>query len=28
IGHKLDDTVRAKVPSGFKEYEIVDIRYE
>ena len=28
IGHKLDDTVRAKVPSGVKEYEIVDIRYE
>jgi transcription elongation factor GreA len=28
IGHKLDDTVRAKVPAGFKEYEIVDIRYE
>ncbi len=28
IGHKLDDTVKAKVPSGFKEYEIVDIRYE
>ncbi len=27
IGHKLDDTVRAKVPSGVKEYEIVDIRY-
>jgi transcription elongation factor GreA len=28
IGHKLDDTVRAKVPAGFREYEIVDIRYE
>jgi transcription elongation factor GreA len=28
IGHKLDDTVRAKVPAGVKEYEIVDIRYE
>jgi transcription elongation factor GreA len=28
IGHKLDDSVRAKVPSGFKEYEIVDIKYE
>ncbi len=27
IGHKLDDTVRAKVPSGVKEYEIIDIRY-
>lgn len=28
IGHKLDDTVKAKVPSGVKEYEIVEIRYE
>ena len=28
IGHKLDDTVKAKVPSGVKEYEIVDIKYE
>ena len=28
IGHRLDDTVRAKVPSGIKEYEIIDIRYE
>jgi len=28
IGHKLDDTVKAKVPSGIKEYEIVDIKYE
>jgi transcription elongation factor GreA len=28
IGHKLDDTVRAKVPSGVKEYEIMEIRYE
>ncbi len=27
IGHKLDDTVRAKVPAGVKEYEIIDIRY-
>ncbi len=27
IGHKLDDSVRVKVPSGVKEYEIVDIRY-
>ena len=27
IGHKLDDTVRVKVPSGVKEYEIVDIKY-
>ena len=28
IGHKLDDSVKAKVPSGVKEYEIVDIKYE
>jgi transcription elongation factor GreA len=28
IGHKLDDTVRVKVPAGLKEYEIVEIRYE
>lgn len=28
IGHKLDDTVKAKVPAGVKEYEIVEIRYE
>ncbi len=27
IGHRLDDTVRVKVPSGLKEYEIIDIRY-
>jgi transcription elongation factor GreA len=27
IGHRLDDTVKVKVPSGLKEYEIVDIRY-
>jgi len=27
IGHKLDDSVRVKVPAGLKEYEIVDIRY-
>lgn len=27
IGHKLDDTVRAKVPSGIKEYEIIEIKY-
>lgn len=27
IGHKLDDSVRVKVPSGLKEYEIIDIRY-
>ena len=28
IGHKLDDTVKAKVPSGIKEYEIIEIKYE
>jgi transcription elongation factor GreA len=28
IGHKLDDSVKAKVPSGVKEYEIIDIKYE
>ncbi len=28
IGHKLDDTVKVKVPSGVKEYEIIEIRYE
>jgi transcription elongation factor GreA len=28
IGHKLDDTVKAKVPAGMKEYEIVEIKYE
>jgi transcription elongation factor GreA len=27
IGHKLDDTVKVKVPSGVKEYEIIEIRY-
>ncbi len=27
IGHRLDDTVRVKVPSGLKEYEIIDISY-
>jgi transcription elongation factor GreA len=27
IGHKLDDSVRVKVPSGLKEYEIIDIKY-
>jgi len=27
IGHKLDDSVRVKVPSGTKEYEIIDIKY-
>ena len=28
IGHKLDDTVKVKVPAGEKEYEIIDIKYE
>lgn len=28
IGHKLDDEVRVKVPSGLKIYEIIDIRYK
>ncbi|NTW99059.1 MAG: transcription elongation factor GreA [Geobacteraceae bacterium] len=28
IGHKLDDSVRVIVPSGTKEYEIIDIKYE
>jgi len=28
IGHKLDDSVKAAVPSGIKEYEIIDIKYE
>jgi transcription elongation factor GreA len=28
IGHKLDDTVKVSVPSGTKEYEIIEIRYE
>lgn len=28
IGHKLDDSVRVKVPSGLREYEVVDIKYE
>ena len=27
IGHKVDDSVKAKVPSGIKEYEIVEIKY-
>ncbi len=27
IGHKLDDTVKVKVPSGTKEYEVTDIKY-
>jgi transcription elongation factor GreA len=28
IGHSLDDTVRVKVPSGIKEYEILDISFD
>jgi transcription elongation factor GreA len=28
IGHKLDDEVRIKVPSGLRIYEIIDIKYE
>jgi len=28
IGHKLDDTVKVTVPSGIKEYEVIDIKYE
>jgi len=28
IGHKLDDSVKIKVPAGVKEYEIIDIKYE
>ena len=28
IGHKLDDSVKVSVPSGLKEYEILEIRYE
>lgn len=27
IGHKLDDSVKVKVPSGTKEYEIIEIKY-
>ncbi|BDV42868.1 transcription elongation factor GreA [Geotalea uraniireducens] len=27
IGHKLDDSVKVKVPSGLREYEIIDIKY-
>src|SRR5512136_898672 len=27
IGHRIDDTVKIKVPSGIKEYEIVEIKY-
>ena len=28
IGHRLDDEVRIKVPSGIKIYELIDIKYE
>jgi transcription elongation factor GreA len=28
ISHRLDDSVRVKVPSGLKEYEIIDIKYD
>ncbi len=28
IGHKLDDAVKVKVPSGLREYEVIDIKYE
>ncbi len=28
IGHKLDASVTVKVPSGTKEYEVIDIKYE
>jgi transcription elongation factor GreA len=28
IGHKLDDSVKVFVPSGIREYEIIDIKYE
>ncbi len=28
IGHRVDDEVRIKVPSGLKVYEIIDIKYE
>lgn len=28
IGHKLDDSVKVSVPSGTREYEIIDIKYE
>jgi transcription elongation factor GreA len=28
IGHKLDDSVKVKVPAGTKEYEIIEIKYE
>lgn len=28
IGHRIDEEVRIKVPSGLKVYEITDIKYE
>jgi len=28
IGHRLDEEVSIKVPSGLKNYEIIDIKYE
>ena len=28
IGHKVDDEVTIKVPSGLRVYEVIDIRYE
>lgn len=28
IGHRLDDEVTIKVPSGLKTYEVIDIKYE
>lgn len=28
IGHKLDDSVKVIVPSGTKEYEVIEIKYE
>ena len=28
IGHRLDDEVRIKVPSGVRMYEVIDIKYE
>jgi transcription elongation factor GreA len=28
ISHRLDDSVRVKVPAGLKEYEIIDIKYD
>ena len=28
IGHRIDDEVTIKVPSGLRVYEVIDIRYE